>query len=174
MWLCCACQPSWLMSQETCCWKLAMIRQWSGVLPPYAESFRTQHMFSISIQWRHNEHDGATNHQPHECLLKVRIKENIKAPRHWPLWGNSSVSGEFPAQRASNAENVSIWWRHHYIQFYKDIAMQTCTCWPLEFIDNIFADAVALIDVRLNVRFTGGTMSMISQANSLVVNQLHL
>ena len=21
--------------------------------------------------------------------------------------------GEFPAQRASNAENVSIWWRHH-------------------------------------------------------------
>ena len=23
------------------------------------------------------------------------------------------VTGEFPAQRASNAENVSIWWRHH-------------------------------------------------------------
>ena len=22
-------------------------------------------------------------------------------------------TGEFPAQRASNAENVSIWWRHH-------------------------------------------------------------
>ena len=27
--------------------------------------------------------------------------------------GNSPVAGEFPAQRASNAENVSIWWRHH-------------------------------------------------------------
>ena len=26
---------------------------------------------------------------------------------------NSPVSGEFPAQRARNAENVSIWWRHH-------------------------------------------------------------
>ena len=26
--------------------------------------------------------------------------------------GNSPVTGEFPAQRASNAENVSIWWRH--------------------------------------------------------------
>ena len=26
---------------------------------------------------------------------------------------NSQVSGEFLAQRASNAENVSIWWRHH-------------------------------------------------------------
>ena len=27
--------------------------------------------------------------------------------------GNSSVTGEFPAQMASNAESVSIWWRHH-------------------------------------------------------------
>ena len=31
--------------------------------------------------------------------------DNTKASRHWPL-------SEFPAQRASNAENVSIWWRH--------------------------------------------------------------
>ena len=23
------------------------------------------------------------------------------------------ITGEFPAQKASNAENVSIWWRHH-------------------------------------------------------------
>ena len=29
---------------------------------------------------------------------------------------NSSVTGEFPAQRASNVENVSIWWRHHVTQ----------------------------------------------------------
>ena len=27
--------------------------------------------------------------------------------------GNSPVTGEFPAQRASNAVNVSISWRHH-------------------------------------------------------------
>ena len=27
--------------------------------------------------------------------------------------GNSPETGEFPAQRASNAENASIWWRHH-------------------------------------------------------------
>ena len=27
--------------------------------------------------------------------------------------GKSPVTGEFPAQMASNAENVSIWWRHH-------------------------------------------------------------
>ena len=27
--------------------------------------------------------------------------------------GNSPMTGEFPAQMASNAQNVSIWWRHH-------------------------------------------------------------
>ena len=27
--------------------------------------------------------------------------------------GNSPGTGEFPAQMASNTENVSIWWRHH-------------------------------------------------------------
>ena len=26
--------------------------------------------------------------------------------------GNSPVTGEFDAQRANNAEDVSIWWRH--------------------------------------------------------------
>ena len=25
------------------------------------------------------------------------------------------VTGEFPAQMASNTENVSIWWRHHFL-----------------------------------------------------------
>ena len=30
-----------------------------------------------------------------------------------PCAGNSPVTGEFPVQMASNAENVSIWWRHH-------------------------------------------------------------
>ena len=38
-------------------------------------------------------------------FIQTQIKENIKAPRHWP--------GEFPTQMASNKENVSIWWRHH-------------------------------------------------------------
>ena len=59
---------------------------------------------------------SSSNHQPHECLLnrlfiQAQIKFNIKAPRHWPLRGE--ITGEFPAQRANNAENDSIWWRHH-------------------------------------------------------------
>ena len=44
-------------------------------------------------------------------FIHALIKENIKAPRHWPLRGEFTGTGEFPAQRSSNAENVSIWWR---------------------------------------------------------------
>ena len=42
-----------------------------------------------ALQWRHNGRDSVSNHQPHDCLLNrlFRRKENIKAPRHWPLCG---------------------------------------------------------------------------------------
>ena len=41
----------------------------------------------------------------HSTFIQAQIKENIKALRHWPLCaGNSPVTGEFPAQRTSNAE----------------------------------------------------------------------
>ena len=43
----------------------------------------------------------------------VKIKGNIKAPCHWPLWGESNGDWWFPLTKVSNAENVSIWWRHN-------------------------------------------------------------
>ena len=44
--------------------------------------------------------------------------------------GNSPVTGEFPAQRDSNVENVSIWWRHHVIRFTSEsIQSNKCTEW---------------------------------------------
>ena len=36
---------------------------------------------------------------------------------HWPQNGRDGESGEFPAQLASNVQNVSIWWRHHGHRF---------------------------------------------------------
>ena len=39
------------------------------------------------------------------------VSKNVKAARHWPLWGE--FIGDWWIQRASNAENVSICWRHH-------------------------------------------------------------
>ena len=49
-------------------------------------------------------------------FIQTQIKENIKAPRHWPLCGEFTGDRWIPAQMASNAENVSIWWRHHVLR----------------------------------------------------------
>ena len=70
-----------------------------------------------TLQWRHNERDGVSNPQPHDWLLNRLFKaQKISKPRVTGLCeGNSPVTGEFPAQRASNAGNVSIWWRHHEV-----------------------------------------------------------
>ena len=71
----------------------------------------------ISLRWRHNERNGFSNHQPHDHLLNRlfgrRSKKTSKLRVTGLCEGNSPVTGEFPAQRASNAENVSVWWRHH-------------------------------------------------------------
>ena len=70
-----------------------------------------------SLLWRHNGGDGVSDHQPHDCLLnrlfRRRSKKTSKLRVNGLCAGNSPVTGEFPAQRASNAENVCIWWRHH-------------------------------------------------------------
>ena len=71
----------------------------------------------FSLQWRHNGRDSVTNHQPHDCLLNRlfthRSKKNSKLRVTGLCAWNAPVTGEFPAQMTSNAENVSIWWRHH-------------------------------------------------------------
>ena len=69
-----------------------------------------------SLQWRHNGCDGVSNHQPNDFLLnrlfRYRSKKTSKLHVTGLCAGNSPVTDEFPAQRASNAENVSLWWRH--------------------------------------------------------------
>ena len=66
-----------------------------------------------SLQWRHNGRDGVSNYQPHHCLLnrlfRRRSTKTSKLRVTGLCAGNSPVTGEFPTQRASNAENVSIW-----------------------------------------------------------------
>ena len=91
------------------------------------------HIFVCKLQWRQIERDGVSNHQPHRCLrdrlfsrrskktskpcitglcegnspdrLFRRRSKKTSKPRIIGLCeGNSPVTGEFPAQRASNAE----------------------------------------------------------------------
>ena len=80
------------------------------------------HKKNYSLQWCHNGHNGVSNHQPHRCLLnrlfRRRPKKTSKLRVTGLCAGNSLVTGEFPAHRASNAENVSIWWLHHVLNAF--------------------------------------------------------
>ena len=67
----------------------------------------------VTLEWPHNGQDSVSNHQPHDCLLRHRSKKTSKLRVTGLCARNSPGTGKFPAQRASNAENVSIWWRHH-------------------------------------------------------------
>ena len=71
--------------------------------------------YSLHITVRHNSHNGVPNHQPHDCLLNrifSRRSKKTSTLRVTDLCaGNSPGTGEFPAQRTSNVENVFIWWR---------------------------------------------------------------
>ena len=62
------------------------------------------------LQWRHNECNDISNHQPHDCLLnclfRCKSKKTSKL-RVTGLWeGNSLVTGEFPTQRASKMRKM--------------------------------------------------------------------
>ena len=73
--------------------------------------------YSYSLQWRHNGRDGVSNlrrlHYLLKCWFRHRSKKTSKLRVTGLCVGNSPVTGEFSAQKSSNAENVSIWWRHH-------------------------------------------------------------
>ena len=85
-----------------------------------------------SLQWRHNGRNGVSNHRCLHCLLNClfrrrsmkasKLRVTVLCAANWP------VTGEIPAQRANNAENVSIWWRHHVMNdLLKKVRRRLCT-----------------------------------------------
>ena len=72
----------------------------------------------------------------YSCTYQGKHQSSASLAFVWP------VTGEFPTQRASNAENNSIWWRHHvqvecrflgertccYVYLYRDM-LHACVRW---------------------------------------------
>ena len=97
----------------------AIISFFNGKIWKWFSSIISAESTLISLQWRHNGRDGVSNHQPRNCLLSRLFRRKSKKTSKLRVTGlcagNSPVTGEFPAKMASNAENVSIWWRHHAV-----------------------------------------------------------
>ena len=78
-------------------------------------------------------------------LFRRRSKRTSKLRVTGLCVGNLAGTGEFPAQMASNAENVSISWRHHGVTIHAYI-------WE----DNkVVARIVFILRMRLLFRFQG-------------------
>ena len=79
--------------------------------------YKMNHQIMQIQHGSHNERYGVSNHQPRDYLLSRLFRRKSKKTSKLRVTGlcagNSPVTGEFPTQRASNAENVSIWWRHY-------------------------------------------------------------
>ena len=79
-----------------------------------------EHLWSgiwCTSQWRHNERDSLKS-PASRLFTQLFIQMQFKVtPKLCVTSLCVPVTGEFPAQRASTAENVSIWWRHHAKRF---------------------------------------------------------
>ena len=78
---------------------------------------RSKWKYYAILQWRHN---GRVASQISSLtIVYSTVNSDADQRKHQSsaslafVWGNSTATGEFPAQRVSNAENVSILWRHH-------------------------------------------------------------
>ena len=73
--------------------------------------------YRYTYNWNYSRSHEAGYIDGWHCLLNRsfgRRSKKTSKPRVTGLCaGNSAVTGEFPAQRASNAEIVSIWWSQH-------------------------------------------------------------
>ena len=97
----------------------------------------TGNVSSLSLRWRHNEHDSVSNDQRLDGLLNRLFRRwSKKTPKLRVTGlcdGNSPVTDEFPSQKASNGENVSIWLRNHGLNGPQSLAAMKRKC--LHFVE---------------------------------------
>ena len=108
------------ISQHTCSIQYSSL--WFLILCRLGRRSKSWRCYTCRISFHH--YSGVimgevASHQPRDCLLnrlfRRRSKKTSKLSVTGLCAGNSLVTGELPAQMASNAENVSIWWRRHDI-----------------------------------------------------------
>ena len=130
------------------------------------------------LQWRHDERDGVSNRQPHDCLLNILFRRKSKKASMLPVTGlyegNSPVTGEFPAQRACNAENVSIWLRHHdshllIFQHCLEAERVTMNFWSVASVTPIRSGCCACTWIT----FSGNANSAIGIAKSFFIMEVN-
>ena len=88
-------------------------------------------LVSLPLQWCNNGRDNVLNHQPHDCLPnRLFRRRSTKTSKLFVIGfcaGNSPVTDGFPAQMASNAGNIFIWWRHRGVSLCLIVMSTHCS-----------------------------------------------
>ena len=79
-------------------------------------------MTSQWLRWRLKSQASRLLTQP---FVQAQIKENIKVPPHWSLWGGFTRERWIPAQRVSNA---FVWWCHQDPTHNSKLSGYLCLC----------------------------------------------
>ena len=109
-----------------------------------------------SLQWRHNEHDDASNHRGLHCLLKHLFRRRSKKTSNLRLTGlcegNPPVTGGFPSQRAVTGkmfpfDDVIMC---HFKQMYNVIiiSIMVTRAFPLEMLTEVFPKILSVINLK--------------------------
>ena len=64
----------------------------------------------MSTQWRLKSQSSRLFTQP---FIQAQIKEDIKALRHWPLWGESTSNQWIPLTKGQQRGKCLLGWRYH-------------------------------------------------------------
>ena len=127
------------------------------------------HIFTYTLHWRHN---GAMASQITSLTIVYSTvysgvdKKTIMLRVTGLYAGNAPVTGKFPAQMASNSENVSIWWRHHvymtgyWIQFtglsIHQIASPKTLSLSLSILSSGTLARIQIVQIRLKILAVSG------------------
>ena len=104
-------------------------------------------------QWRHNKRNGVSNHRRLDCLLNRLFSHSTKKISKVRVTGLCGENRWFPAQRASNAEKVSIWWRHHDKPFEcRSVSMRDPCLW-MSLQLTVLGDQMAHFEVKYVMTF---------------------
>ena len=126
----------------------------------------------ITLEWRHNGHDDVSNHQPHDFYSTVYSDADQRKHQSSASLAFVPVFSEFPSQSASNAENVSIWWRHHARVPRHERQARTCPQ-PCAYLDSGTSENAAVTDtIRISIAVTQCISNGVTKALCWAINMI--
>ena len=139
---------------------LISVFRWSATANGYAVAWPYDHHWrcsewnpiTVTSWWAQGRLKSPASLLFAQSFVRAQIKENNNDSRHWPQWGVFTSDRWFPSQRASNAEDVSIWWRHHcpacrtYLNARRSWDVVIC---PIYMCLTVYEFSFILFDLRL-------------------------